>query len=628
MGALEEKKSQLGVNKLGFEQQKELFDDFVQVGGKVVELNADPKKKMNHRIEDWIQQKEENQRRQELEEIRAKQEEEAKRRARENAQKRLAANSAPRETPAAPSASQKPQFAIPETRPTPDFLSRLAAKILCILYGIFNFWGNRFSRRFLDQTLLDLQSQLLEARQILASLLHQDKNFSKQLREKLFQSGFPYYYELVYRFDQLYSEDIFIWAQALRNASDPIRKGREVFIPLFKRILLLSRYQPSLRAGLTMTMRIEREVRNLDPAVEQVNMRKLNKLSHFIFDVYYPKLVNLCDFYYKDDLTAGKKIFFKDMLDIQETDVIGYLTRQWQEEEEKEIQRREQEARQKEMDAEKQAREEISAAVNGAPMAEEIALDILELPEPVKNGILLFRQNVNFSDVMHFYRETKDPRMLYPINDYVFLTSSLVEFFDREFTFLFISSSVTLNVVNDRGVRRDAKGNLKDLYFKIDEYVYKRAAEYLKIVTELKKVNASEYMRSREQFAQLNQLGLHRSQISRSLRNQAAKLMEDFSRQFAFVVEDYERDKQVIQNPDELLTFDTRILGKRISHKEKVIDIFRNAYYCSSALKYLLTDGEIGGSGVTLNHPVYLKIDLTEVGTEDNAINPENMSGH
>jgi len=619
MAGPKDKKDKLGISSLGYENQSKLFKDFVNIGGKVVELKEAPQKALNEQLERWIDLKEDEQNKRLLEQKRIAEEELIRQKtqaSREKLQSILGKQAATREKKTAVEEFETaPKVKkVREPNPTQEYFSRLAARIVCILYGVISFWGNHFNRNFLDMTLYDLKNGLIENQQILVSILHQNKAFSAEIRNALKERGYPFYFELIYRYYMIFDDEVFNLIRELRTAENPIQRGKFAFVRLFKKILVLSRYHPSLTNAFSRALTQEKVVRKLTDNIVDFNLRKLYHTYHFLFYKYYPKILNLVDFYYKDELFLGRNISYAEFLGFNEMDNLGYYTRLWEEEDAREKQKAELKNRPK---AQQSPEEEGIAGTEGEAQEEEVE----KLPEEVSLGLTMIRDRVNFQDLLQYYGSIKDPRMILQIYDKAFLTAALLETFDKEYSFLFISSNVQFNIFFDRGMRKDVKGIFKDLYFLMDE-VYKKVYEYVKVVNELRKLREDAFMPSNEKFTRLHQLIGQKSGISRSIRTQTQNIMCDFQKNLQMVLTDYKKDKFFIQNPDEVISYDTTVAGKKNSHKETVVDIFRLAFYFSSALVYLLQNGELSGVFVNLKKPVYLTGLITPAEEDEDSENP------
>jgi hypothetical protein len=311
------------------------------------------------------------------------------------------------------------------------------------------------------------------------------------------------------------------------------------------------------------------------------------------------------DFYYKDELFLGRKISYSEFLGFNEQDTLGYYTRLWEDEDSKERMKAEHPGAASSKTQEGAAEEGQESAAGPAEGGETVTGEIEKLPEEVSLGLTMIRDRLNFKDVLQYYNSIKDPRMVLPVYDKAYLASTLLETFDKEYSFLFIASNVQFNIFFDRGMRKDIKGILKDLYFHMDD-VYKKLYEYVKVINEVCKLKDDAFMPSKEKFTRLHQLITQKNGISRMIRNQTLNIMNDFQKNLQMVLTDYKRDKFFIQNPDEVISYETSFAGKKSSHKETIVDIFRLAYYFASALSFLLQNGELSGVFVNLKKPVYL----------------------
>lgn len=575
MSILDEKKKKLGIDQMDIRDQKEIFDEFIRAGGRVIDLQADPSIQLTQKLSQFVEAKEAK-----LSEAQRRQQEAAKKQA-------VITSSSSSSTPSTKT-SRPSRWEL--------FWDRLVAKWIGILYGIFNFWGNKFSHHFLS-LLGEIEKLSTENHQIFTSLFYQDKNFSYDLRQRLHELGLSHYYELLYRIDMLYDVDFFrLVRQLLMNPPQPLLIARNSLVRVFKTLLVLDKYKASLNLVVEKVLGEEQKMRSLNQTTVNKNIQTINQNIYRIFYVIFPRLLYLVDYYYKDLLYLGKTQSFREFLNFNETDEVGYYTRRWAEEDEQERRRREEQARQKAL--EEQMAKEMEEAMASS--------DGLEgLPEPVRMGIRIIRENLNFSDIIENYKTMRDPRAQLPIQDKAFLAVLLLEFFDKSFSFLFISGQIQFNIFFDAGTRRDYRSVFKDLYFHIDD-IYKAMNEYLKNYLELQKLDTSLPGTSKERYIKQQQLELARSQTSRQIRNKVQSLMHDFAMNLKIVLEDYEKDRKILHNPDDVLTLDNRIFGKKISTKTSVISLFSQAYYVASALDFLIAEGEIGGYSLEIKTPLLL----------------------
>lgn len=482
-----------------------------------------------------------------------------------------------------------------KVNPVSRWMERFSAKLGCMFSGVTNLGVNRFKKAFSDLLLEKYQNALLEIQMVLASVLHQNSMVVEQIKQKLSSDPtFPYMYEVLVRMDELYNQEQFNRLMVMHNDPAVVDDLKEELIHIYKGLFILKPHFEMLKLAVERALNLERDLRRMDPNVTFNNYRKVAAYLDLVFLKVYPKLFSLIDFYYKMD-TFQRPQRFQNYIGLVEEDHLGFLTKRWQDEIEYLAQK-----------------ERIKDDLNRSPQpaAGEVPVEHKQAMEdslPLNKGIDFIREHVDFAQLLTHYREQKDLRALFSINDKVFLTYALVDYYDKEFSFLFNSSKVQFNVAFNYGNRLDMKKELSDCYYKLNS-VYERVNEYLKIMREIRKMDKDSYISYEEKASRLNQYSAQRSQISRKMRKEAQNLFETFIKTLLFVITDYNGAKTLMQNPDDPLEFNKKLDGNRIAHGKKAIEAITEAYNMGFAINYLLTDGDLGGYSVLLNNPIMLKI--------------------
>jgi len=562
-------RNKLKINDLDESSRRKMFQDFVNAGGQVVDLNKKEK-----------QEKQSAKRS-------APVTREATKFSRDGDAKSRASDKSAKD-------SRHAQSRNPDDNPVNKWAERFSAKLGCCLSGIFNMRANKFKNKFAELVLAKYQNSLLEARMVLASALQQNQMVAEEIRKNLdMDTSHPYLYELMYRFFSIYDENLFNNINILRNDPKRVDELKPYFLELFKPLYLLRSFLEVMKSAVEKALLFEKEIRRLDANITFSNYRKICISADFIFYKVYPKLFSLVDFYYKSD-TRHRNIGFREYLRISEEDGIGHLTEKWKEE-------REHEARKE------RVREDLKG--QGGVSEDTESEKIFSDDSALNAGLAIIRNNLNFKQVLQDYRTQKDLRALFTLNDKVFLTYALVDFFDKEYSFIFTATKVKFNVHFAGGTRMDIKKDLSDAYYKINS-IFERVNEYLKVMRKIRKIDNDSFASMEERSARLNQNSVQRSHISRNIRKDARILFENFSKNLLFVITDYDGARNVLQNPDEILEFNKKIDGDRIVNGKKVIDAIKDAYYTAYLIHLLLVEGELGGFSVVLEKPVYLPVNL------------------
>lgn len=584
---LEEIRQKLKLDGLPESQKKQIFNKFVEAGGQVVDLNKAGRQTKSEEIKKTVELKP-------LDSIRAERLALAEQEKTQTAGKRY--------IDLDPSNRQH--------NPVNKWIERFSAKLGCVFSGIITLNGDQFKSGFRDSLLMDYQNTLLNARMILASLLYQDKYISNEIKKRfLLDTVFPYYYELIYRFDQLYTEELFGRLEILKHSLHSVEEIKPVIIEMFKAILVIQPYYASLKAGIERALGVEKEIRRLDSGITFSNVRKMNGFIDYIFLKFYPRLFNLVDFYYKYD-RKKKNVKFKDYLNIAEQDIIGYYTHLWKEE------LLAAEAKQAEDNKKTQAELEKGGSHERLVDSNTNALDD---NNPIKKGLKIVHGSIKPAELLAGYSERKDPRALFGVKDKVFLTFIMVDFFDKEFSFLFNSNKVDFGVGFFEGSKVDLKKDLANIYYRVNS-IFERVNEYLKIIREIRKLERDAYMSIQEKTGRSNQYSLERSQISRLVRKETKDLFEEFSKKLLQVLTDYRSEKKILQNPEVVLEFDKKINGERFCNGKRIVDSIEDAYSFSSAMNFLLLEGDLGGMSLMVENPNYIRIDAAEKSANQNQI--------
>ena len=226
-------------------------------------------------------------------------------------------------------------------KPMNKWIGYISAKLGCIISGILTFKGDSFKNAFKELILNQYQNTLINTRMILASILYQDKIVSTEIKKKFMaNTAFANYFEIIYRFDNLFNDELFKKLSVIRNSAKTVNLAKPLFIQLFKPIFILHPYYSTLKTGVENALIIEKDIRKLDSNITYINIKKLQTYIDFIFTKVYVKIFALIEYYYKLDL-KGKNILFKDFIDLRDEDRIGYLNEKWKEELSKSIKKEE-----------------------------------------------------------------------------------------------------------------------------------------------------------------------------------------------------------------------------------------------------------------------------------------------
>ncbi len=592
----------LGVSRLDSESKSDLYKRFEKVGGKVVQA-ADPKAQDDDLLTHYVKMKEraEEQKASEVTVVN----DYAKKTKRQRSSASTTKNKKSQKQIKQTSLRRKSiQIKIKKKDNAP--ISYLASKLVCIFSGIFNLVGTRIHRRFFRLVLGTYKNMLEENKPLLTPLLYQDSVFSKLLRKRLDKEGRPYYFEILYRADNLYDELVFQKLFEITRASGNILKARKPMMELFKRIHVLYAYRHVIKDAVRHVLFLERDIKTLNERMVKSNIVRLERSLDFIFGKFYSKTHTLLEFYHKLYLVNGGKEDFDKFLNIQPEDQMGHFTHLWkQQEEEEEKQKKEEEDR---VEREAEARKKHDEGEN---------IDFDQLSLAIQKGLKLINRQIHFAHIIRNFRKENDPRGIFTQDDKVFLISSLLDFFDQQFSFVYLGGKAEYNVFSEKnGSRIDIKNTLKDLHTKIG-LIYKKVREYVSGLEDRARIHNNPQFSNRENNPQLVLIHTRLKDALKFVGYETRKIVDSFIHYFAYIISDYKQKRRVLQNPNERVHFKAGVGEKPLLDNLKIIDVVVYGYYYLSAFKFLLTDSDLRPYQLRLKSPHFLIFPVESKKEED-----------
>ena len=243
---LDEIREKLGLNSLDEGMKKDIFNKFVKAGGKVVDINKKGRKSQEKQGESKKEKIEKDDILKERDSILLRFGEETLRQRRGRKKSSLRPGN-------------------PKDNPVNKWIERFSSKMGCVLSGILTLNGEHFKNSFRELILYQFQNILMDSRMILASVLYQDKLVVNEIKKASFLDNiFPYNYELIYRFDNLYSTELFDQIGAMRNSRQLVRSIKGILIQIFKSILIIQPYHVYLKNAVESALVSEKNIRGME----------------------------------------------------------------------------------------------------------------------------------------------------------------------------------------------------------------------------------------------------------------------------------------------------------------------------------------------------------------------------
>lgn len=477
-----------------------------------------------------------------------------------------------------------------------EWLHGVSSKWACVFAGIFPLFSRSFKQKFLDLTTYSLREKLLEYRTVFASVLHQSEGASNKIRAQLYKEKQEFDFELVMRFDMAYDEMMFQKLAQVPKSPAGVTVAKPMFLDLYKKISYITRYGQLFKSAIGRVLRVEQSLRHLDSGVVSRNMKRAMDAADFIIKHYLPILSTLIEYYAGN---SGQSM--SEFMNYSEEDRFGYYSKMWIADYEKEQERKE---RQRLQHREEEKR--VDQETQSQNVLDNIS-EIDGIPESAKKGLQIIYHNVNFQRMLKFFHDTKDRRKLFQPNDKIFIIFSLLDFFEKEFSFIYTKNYIQFNTTVTRSGRKlDIKKSMQDLYYKFNE-VYRKINQYVDVLVEISRhENGSmDYAKSNSKLPQ------QREEIFKSIVYELRQILPKLMKYSEILLSDYQKQKEIWVAPDEILEFG-KSSSVRLCHKRKAVSAVNYHYRYLSAFYFLLTSGDLIPSSSTLKRKVYIETGIEE----------------
>ncbi len=173
--------------------------------------------------------------------------------------------------------------------------------------------------------------------------------------------------------------------------------------------------------------------------------------------------------------------------------------------------------------------------------------------------------------------------------------------FDEEYSFILTTSQIKITARSEGGKRIDIKSEFEEENIKFNE-VNSFAREYFSIMEQFKKVREELANNPIALSQKISILNTKRMQTFNEIRSRASIFFKKFSISLQKLINDYNQEKILLQNPEDLLKFQIELGEKRKFEGISIIKAIAAAFSFSSAFFYYLTSGGLSSKSLLLDN--------------------------
>ncbi|HCL55482.1 MAG TPA: hypothetical protein DHW82_00515 [Spirochaetia bacterium] len=556
---LDDIRKKLNIENIDESEKKQLFQKFVDKGGKVIETEEEKKAKKLKKQPIIRQSK-----------IYSS---DPKNQA--NSEKYKKNNSSSQEKKASSEKKIMTKETIQQELKT-TFFSKMGINLYSFFNKVTNINGHIFHPKFISTTTMDVYESLSELHRT-AIILMKSKSLAEFDIRYYFFKKYPVFYEMLLRLNKMQSREII---DQIREKERTIPNGRltsfdleKEIIYLFKRFYIFLPYKKQISEAYREGFKIIEKKENLPPTLVESYMSKVREHVAFLFDKYIVKL-----FYAFLQVTKlNFKIDSREIpvfLEIQDRERIGgrisELEKEFLKEEEK-------------IKEESKIKEDVSTEDKLKETEEKI-----QLPQETQKGLEII-ENLDYNLLA---ADKNSPFIYYDKKDKVYRVAAILNFFEQEYSFAMTGNKIKYYMEHHEGMKFDPKKDLNEEYVEINT-IMENIKEYSTHIKEISETENNNNIPAMQKHNLIHKATIQKAKISMSLRAKLGSTMNKVKMSLEKIRSDYHK---FLADPESALRFNDNARKYRLEGKQTKEGL-EEFYQFISAFHYLLTKGNLGGAG-------------------------------
>ncbi len=472
-----------------------------------------------------------------------------------------------------------------ELKKTPGYMV-FFKKVSCVFAGVFNLSATKFSPNFKIMTLDKVYSEYIVLKLFLDPIFQKTTPESVRFREYMCEQNLILEYEIAYHAYYLFDLQNFKRLQETRNIT--VDNSEADFKYFFSRLTLYYHYIAQMKVAIGIVIK---QFGILFPNQKNKlhSPARVDLIFNTIWSTWYYSLEELIQYYLGRHNNHHAPQGLLAFLGIEgQSAKIGHLAEEWKAQYNATLKK------------EKEAKEAATHSKENG--------DGSTFPsESIERGINYILTNVDFANYFKTFKGRKDLRALFTEEDQVFYTYALVDYFDKEFSFLWGGDLIPMHVIPDDVLGRfDAKKELKLIHNKINQF-YELVNEYLR---NLRSVHAAVDGQKRQDHYGA-QLSKDLSRSSYTARQHLLHAYTEYLDIFNKIVATRDKGDSIVENWEEELG-QNKVHSHRVLFEKTVEDAINHTADYLGATCWLLRYSELSGLSGKLMDVTILPKDLVE----------------
>ena len=344
---------------------------------------------------------------------------------------------------------------------------------------------------------------------------------------------------------------------------------------LFKEFYIFLAYKKQIPDAYREGFRILEKKEGMSDITVNTYMGRVRRDVIFIFERYMLKL------FYAYLLTNNLNLKINSpeipiLLDISDKERIGSMINEMEQELQSEEDKiKEENKEKKENKTQEQQIQETEEKLN--------------LPEEVRKGTEII-DNIRFD---LFGSEKSSTYFNYERKDKVFRVAAILDFFEKEYSFLMTGTKIKYYMEHHEGIRFDPKKELNEVYVDINT-VMDNIREYSKQIEESVQTEENSNIPTMQKHNLIHKATIQKTKISMGLR---AKLSNSIFKLKTILEKIRSNYNKFLADPNQQMSFSVTGAGKNRLEGRSNKEALEEFYCFVCGFHYLLTKGALGGAG-------------------------------
>ncbi|MGL4394400.1 MAG: hypothetical protein ACRCS8_04160 [Brevinema sp.] len=453
---------------------------------------------------------------------------------------------------------------------TPGDLFLLWIRFNCFIGGLTRWSGKTFTKSFTRRMTVTNRDQIIKIKSILDPLFREPTPENLNFRKKLGKENRLIDLELAYHAYNLF--DLQDFSKLQREMSRSVLESEKTLKNIFTTLYLFNRHQTQLKVS---TAGILRRFRELYPDVCPPNAdRVFDGIWDLLVVPMYFDLEQMMELYMNQANVLQKTLLYKTMDDYLQTadkDVeVGNLAREWREQD-------------------RYQAEKLKEAMDTEAEADPSAI----YPnEQIQQDAEFLFECLDYPKLLESFKKSSDFRVHFTPDDKLFYTYVILDFFDKEFSSLWVGDLIQYYTVADGTSvgRFDSRKEVVALNHKLNG-AHEWVNDYLRRKDQTQKMIA----RTPDQKSMLVQQ--HLKELSRSsftVRQNLQTILYDFTQLIGRLVRSIDENNPLIGGTDQEIVLQ-KSFSDRIINGMTGKDALIKAHNLMAALLWMLKYGDLSG---------------------------------